>query len=161
MPTTVFILCAQSRARAKAPVVFPLLGLTVLQPIPSLSEVEYPVVFDCREVGTNARAIESDGEFVVLKGSTARKGGTPSWQSYKGLREELVEDGKLQPAANPEYLEFVEDIPFRSPSAASSVVAAGARSGNTAWRVAGTGQTYGEWQEERLKAAGVETSTDG
>jgi hypothetical protein len=97
---------------------------------------------------------------VVLKGSTARKDGVPSWTTYKELRDELLQAGKLRPNPNPDFLEFAEDVPFRSPSAAAAVVAAGNRNGGLMWRVEGTGQTYAEWQEARLAAAGVDTSDD-
>jgi hypothetical protein len=140
-------------------VVFPVLGLTFLQPVPS--EVEHRIIFENLDVGTHARAIESDGEFVVLKGSTARKDGSPSWMSYKELRDELVQVGKLRPSSNAEFLEFADDVPFRSPSAAAAVVAAANRNGRVMWRVEGTGQTYGDWQESSLAAAGVDASDEG
>jgi len=131
-------------------IVFPVLGLPFLQAVPAVSEAR--IVFESSEVGTRARAIESGDEFVVLKGSTARKEGIPSWTSYKDLRDELVQMGKLRPLASTEFFEFVDDVPFRSPSAAAAVVAAGNRNGRTTWRVEGTGQTYADWQESRLAA---------
>jgi hypothetical protein len=138
-------------------VVFPVLGLTFLQPVPSATEQR--IVFENTDVGARARAIESDGEFVVLKGSTARKSGSASWTNYRELRDELLQAGKLRQTANPEYLEFAEDVPFRSPSAAAAVVAAANRSGPAMWRVEGSNQTYSEWQESRLRAAGVDVSS--
>jgi uncharacterized protein DUF4357 len=139
-------------------VIFPVLGLTFLQPVPSVTE--HRIVFENTDVGAHARAIESDGEFVVLKGSTARKDGSPSWMNYRELRDELLQAGKLRQSDNPEYLEFKDDVPFRSPSAAAAIAAAANRSGPTMWRVQGSGQTYGEWQEARLGAAGVDTSVE-
>lgn len=139
-------------------VVLPVLGLTFLQAVPSAAEQR--VVFENNDVGAHARAIESDGEFVVLKGSTARKVGSPSWTSYKELREELEQTGKLRPSSNPDYLEFAEDVPFRSPSAAAVVVAGASRNGRVMWRVEGTSLAYAEWQEGRLREAGVETSDE-
>jgi hypothetical protein len=134
-------------------VVFPVLGLTFLQPVPTAAEER--IVFENNDVGAHARAIESDGEFVVLKGSTARKDGSPSWSSYKELREELIQAGKLRQSPNAEFLEFTVDVPFRSPSAAAAVVAGGNRNGRVLWRVEGDGRTYAEWQEARLVEAGV------
>jgi len=46
-------------------VVFPVLGLTYLQPVPSGAEQR--IVFENNDVGAQARAIEFDGEFVVLR----------------------------------------------------------------------------------------------
>jgi hypothetical protein len=133
-------------------VVFPVLGFSFLQPVPSIGE-QPSVVFEFNEVGTQARAIEFGGEFVVLKGSTARRDGTPSWNlGCREIREELLKTGKLIPIPDTGYLEFTEDVPFRSPSAAVTVVAAANRSGPANWRVQGTRQTYGEWQESRLPA---------
>lgn len=135
-------------------IVFPVLGLSFLQSVPVVSRER--VVFESSEVGTRARAIESDGEFVVLKGSTARKEGNPSWTSYKELREELVQIGKLRPLPNSDYFEFADDVPFRSPSAAAAVIAGGNRNGRITWRVEGTDQTYADWQESRLAATSSE-----
>jgi hypothetical protein len=39
------------------------------------------VQFEMAAVGVGADAVEADSEFIVLKGSTARFGGTPSWTS--------------------------------------------------------------------------------
>src|SRR4051794_5894144 len=58
-------------------------------------------------VGTGARAQETDGEFVVLKGSTSRKQGIPSWTSYKALRDQLVQEGKLADGPNPSLHVFI------------------------------------------------------
>ncbi len=134
-------------------IVFPVLGLSFLQAVPAASRER--IVFESSEVGTRARAIESDGEFVVLKGSTARREGNPSWTSYKELREELVQIGKLRPL-NGEYFEFADDVPFRSPSAAAAVIAGGNRNGRVTWRIEGTDQTYADWQDARLTAADEE-----
>jgi hypothetical protein len=50
-----------------------------------------------------------------------------------------------------------EDVSFHSPSAAASVVMARASNGRKNWRVKGTGQMYGEWQEEKLAKAGLDS----
>ena len=73
--------------------------------------------------GRGAGAGEVDGEFVVLKGSTARKAGIAARTGYRALREQLVADGKLVDSADPALLVFAEDIAFNSPSAAAAVVA--------------------------------------
>ena len=54
-------------------VVFPVLGFSFLDAIPA--ETGREQVFESFDVGTRARAIEANGEFVVLKGSTVRKVG--------------------------------------------------------------------------------------
>jgi hypothetical protein len=71
----------------------PVLGFTFLQPVPTpeqlLSAPEDETVsplFVMSPVGTNATAREYQSEFIVLKGSTARKQGIPSWDTYRHAR---------------------------------------------------------------------------
>ncbi len=103
--------------------------------------------------GIRATAIENEGDFTVLKGSQARKNGTPSWKSYVDVHKSLVEAGKLVPTDDPNTLEFTEDVSFSSPSGAACVVAAAARNGRTSWKLLGTKQTYADWQEEQVTSA--------
>ena len=77
-----------------------------------------------------------------------------SFEGYKELREQLEADGKLVPSRDPDFLEFVEDVPFQSPSAAASVVAGANRNGRAVWRVEGSGETYADWQASRVEGAG-------
>ncbi len=141
--------------------VFPVLGFGFLQPKPSLAakegvaEIESPV-FVLTVKGATAKAREIAGEFVVLQGSLARKHGLKSWTSYKSLREQLVADGKLVDSQEPDYYVFTDNVGFSSPSAGGAVVNAGNINGRTAWKIEETGQTYQEWYDEKLKAAGVE-----
>lgn len=76
--------------------VLPVLGFPFLQPLPDYSQLaatpSLGTRFVMRDAGTDAHAVELNGEFVVLKGSTARKQGTKSWDSYKSLRDQLVAD---------------------------------------------------------------------
>lgn len=135
--------------------VFPVLGLNFLVPVTSIatagsSSAAVGTRFAMNEVGTAATAIETANEFVVLKGSTARKHGTTSWDAYVDLRGELVATQKLVDSNDPNFYVFAEDVPFSSPSAAAAIVAAGNRNGRTSWRLETTGQTYGEWQECKL-----------
>jgi hypothetical protein len=109
-------------------------------------------VFVMNPVGTFATAREVDGQFVVLKGSTARQQGVESWTSYRVLRDQLAAEGKLV-AGRDGLLVFTEDVPFSSPSAAAAVVYGGNQNGRVAWRRTDTGQTYQPWQEEKLANA--------
>jgi hypothetical protein len=106
-------------------------------------------------VGARARAREVDGEFVVFKGSTARKDGIASWDTYRGLRDDLVAAGKLVLSTDPAFYVFADDVAFSSPSAAATVVFAGNQNGRISWRVAATGKTLKEWQEEQMDQAGI------
>lgn len=95
-------------------------------------------------------------EYVVLKGAMARKAARKSWTSYRSLRDQLVEDGILVDSPDPEFYRFEQDYAFASPSAAAAVIVAGNQNGHLAWKHRQTGQTYKDWQEERLAAAGVD-----
>jgi hypothetical protein len=138
--------------------ILPVLGLSFLQPKPVVSKeggLATSPIFRLESVGVKAEAREINGEFVVLKGSTARRQGTPSWDTYRGLRDDLIEAGKLVEANNPELLVFADDVPFGSPSAAATVVRAGNANGRREWKEATTRKSYAEWQELQLKLAGV------
>lgn len=109
-------------------------------------------LFYMSPVGTYAIAQEIDNEFVVSEGSTARKEGIPSWTSYRALREQLLQDGKLAEDEQPDLLAFTESVSFSSPSAAAAVVFGGNQNGRKAWKTE-EGKTYAKWQEERLEQA--------
>ena len=138
-------------------IVFPVLGFNFLQPKPVLTtegtvsnDDAHSPLFTLNVVGAEARAKELNGEFVVLKGSTARIEGRSSWTSYKSLREQLVEDKILTLDDAQEFYIFQEDVAFSSPSAGAAIVNAGNMNGRTAWKVEATGQTYQQWYEEKL-----------
>jgi hypothetical protein len=142
--------------------VLPVLGFSFLQPLPDYSQIATTpgagTRFVMRDAGTDAHAVELNGEFVVLQGSTARKQGTKSWDSYKSLRDQLVADGSLIDSESPEYYRFADNIPFQSPSAAAAVVAAGNRNGRLTWKTEVGGETYAEWHDAKLAAvAGQDT----
>lgn len=135
--------------------ILPVLGINVLQPEPKVSAPALPSaspkpggpVFEMAVGEAKATASEADGKLVVHKGSTARKAGTPSWDSYRKLRDQLLASGKLVPGSDPSLLVFTEDVAFDSPSAAATVVSAGNQNGPFIWRLEGTKQTYREWQQ--------------
>jgi len=137
--------------------VFPVLGFQFLQTKPVIDgngatqvKIESPV-FTLTVAGTDAKAREIAGEFIVLKGSTARVKGIQSWTSYRSQREQLVREGKLVPSDQTDYYVFTDDVAFSSPSAGGAVVNAGNINGRTAWKVAGTNKTYQDWHEQRLQ----------
>lgn len=147
---------------AQVQLMLPVLGFAFTQPRPatgadatSPQAAEKSPVFVMSPVGTLAEAQEIDGEFVVFKGSTARKQGIAAWTSYRALRDQLVADGKLIDGPDPGFLVFTEDVPFSSTSAAAAVIYGGNQQGPIAWKIKGTGQTYRSWSDERLKRAGV------
>jgi Domain of unknown function (DUF4357) len=141
-------------------VILPVLGFDFTQttPVPVASPTPTTaaaqIQFEMSAVGVKADAVEADGEFIVLKGSMARKEGTASWDTYRGLRDRLLADQKLIESGQPNILTFAENVAFDSPSAAATVVYAGNTNGRTAWRVKGTGQTYKDWQQSQIATSG-------
>jgi hypothetical protein len=105
-----------------------------------------------QEVGAYAVAYEIDGQFVVQKGSTARREMSKSWDTYVPVREALISQRKLVPKDD-QFFEFIEDTEFSSPSAAATIIAGGNRNGRTSWKLESTGQTYAEWKESQVDAA--------
>ncbi len=140
-------------------VVFPILGFNFLQPKLSVStgtgnaDDRISPTFALTVPGAQAKAKEVGGVFVVLKGSTARREGLKNWITYRALRDKLVGEGKLAPAADSSSYVFTEDVEFNSPSAGAAVVNAGNISGRKKWKVVDTGETYQEWHDKRLAAA--------
>lgn len=116
--------------------------------------------FELDMVNVRAEAVEANGEFVVLKGSFAREQGVDSWTSYRPLREQLIQEGKLQPSDTPGLLQYTEDVVFRSPSAAASVTVGRNSNGRRAWHLIPTGQQYGAWKDEQIAAATNQAMVD-
>ncbi|WP_373649438.1 GIY-YIG nuclease family protein [Schlesneria sp. DSM 10557] len=144
--------------------VLPVLGFNFLQPKPTVtlsgddSATDESPLFSLNVVGALAKAREFNGEFIVLKGATARKEGLKSWTSYKALRDQLVEEGKLIDSPQPGFLVFTDDVAFSSPSAGGAVVNAGNINGRTAWKT-DAGETYQEWHEKKLANATADDAT--
>jgi hypothetical protein len=114
-------------------------------------------IFVLRQGEYLAHAQGSGRDFVVLKGSTARRVGMPSWQSFRSMRQSLEEDGTLVP--NPDgsdTLLFSKDTPFASVSAAGAAVLARNVAGPATWVLETTGQTYKDWMESRLPEIGID-----
>ncbi|HVU20800.1 MAG TPA: DUF4357 domain-containing protein, partial [Rhizomicrobium sp.] len=101
----------------------------------------------------SARAIEIDGEMVILRGSEAREQELPSLASnVKLVRDQLRKAGKLVLADKGGVLKFTEDVAFSSPSAAAQAVMGTSRNGRTDWKTEDTGHTYAAWQEDQIKS---------
>jgi hypothetical protein len=151
--------------------VLPVLGFNFTQqlvapkpPVGEPSSSSLSPIFVMNPVGTSATAQEVDGTFIVFKNSTARKQGTAAWEkypAYKGLRDQLIAEGKLIDSDQADFLVFTDNVPFSSPSAAAAVVYGGNQNGRVAWRVKDTGQTYAHWQEEKLANVGNQKEVSG
>lgn len=109
-------------------------------------------VFAFMTGGASARARETEDGFVVLAGSTAKATTSATFQAgYRALRDRLLADGSLVPAASTDLLTFATDVVFASPSAAAAVVAGRSASGPIEWKVAETGQAYRDWRAATLE----------
>jgi hypothetical protein len=142
-------------------VILPVVGFDFLRP-KAHARIETPVdevsavtgsrldlVLTSGKYGYEARAIELDGEITVLGGS---RGTTERFVTniYASLRQQLMNDGRLVPANDRNFVEFAEDVTFASPSAAAAVITNRNTNGRTAWRLVETGQTLKEWQDSQL-----------
>ncbi len=94
----------------------------------------------------SASAREVNGRFIVLAGSGAKAAWSGQDHSYSEVRQDLIDAGKLIAKADGSY-EFVEDVEFSSPSAASAVILGRPDNGRMSWVVPATGLTYGEWKD--------------
>lgn len=109
------------------------------------------VVFTFSTAGASATARETDDGFVVLSGSTARRGATETFPAgYRALRDQLIADGGLVEEVAAGFYRFTSDTVFTSPSAAASIIAARSASGPLEWKVSGTGQMYRDWRAATL-----------
>jgi hypothetical protein len=119
------------------------LSATAISPVDAL--------FTFTESGTNAKAREASGEFVVLAGSLAKRQEVPSCEEgLKQRRAQLIEDGILSSTDDGKFLVFTKDEAFDSPSGAARVVYGGSVSGPRYWRHATTGQRYGDWRASQI-----------
>ncbi|MCD0461420.1 DUF4357 domain-containing protein [Roseiconus lacunae] len=138
--------------------VLPVLGFSFLKPRPSVGDqrnvatgaTDTSPIFEFSSGDATAKAREIDGEFIVLKGSTATLEPRASWTSYRELRQQLVDDKKLVEIPDKGLLLFAEDVYLSSPSAGAAIVAAGNTNGRSAWKVAQTKQTYADWHQTQL-----------
>ena len=148
---------------ANLKVILPVVGLDLLKPRPAAAtapatstQIAGEVRFEIRhKSGVKAVAVEEEGEFVVLQGSEALKDAGYQSDTYSELRQELISQAVLVPAANGKHYEFGRAFAFKSPSAAAAVVLDRNANGRIEWKVVGSNQTYHEWQEDKAKSAEV------
>jgi hypothetical protein len=144
--------------------VLPVLGFDFLKSKPlvrvmgEVAACNTSPVFEYSSGEASAKAQEVDGEFVVLKGSTALANPKDSWTSYRGLRDGLIEERRLVIVPDRPLYVFAEDVTLKSPSAGAAMVNAGNINGRTAWKVTGTKQTYADWHQSQMPEQG---SLDG
>lgn len=143
--------------------ILPVLGFSFAIPLPQSTltqltlkneETIYSPVFIMTYKRASATAQEINGEFVVFKGSTARKAHTNSLADYYlRLREKLLKEEKLKESNDPNFWVFTQNVPFQSPSTAANIVGGASLNGRKKWKVRDSGITYAQWLKEQIKTA--------
>lgn len=140
-------------------VLLPVLGFDVLRRAAESGDADdgqgaTESVFTFTEAGTQARAKEAGGEFVVLAGSLARVRETNTiHDGAKAQRRQFVEDGVFLKTEDGQHYAFTRDVAFSSPSGAAAVVYGGNISGPTTWKREGDGLSYKDWRQQALARA--------
>ena len=149
--------------------VLPVLGMDFLRDVrrPSTEDTEAKqagpesptFMLEIAKHDIQATGREHEGEFFVLKDSTARNEWSSTHPSYSNLYNQLCEDGLLAEDGKGRR-RFIEDVPFSSPSAAAAIVSGRPANGRTVWRIADTGETYADWQTRQVEAAEAASETN-
>lgn len=84
------------------------------------------------------------GGFLVRKGSTAMREGSPRVKRDREERDRLVRQGVLVPDTDPDLYRFAHDHLFPSASMAGGVIKDGNCSGPQSWRRSADGKTLKE-----------------
>lgn len=122
-----------------------------IRPTPPEAIVD-DVQFNLQHVakGILARAVEVDGEFVVLAGSTGNLNQAPSFhEKLRLMREQSFESGLAQ-RIDERTFRLVQDIAFSSPSAAAVFLFGTSRNGRSDWIVEGKSIPYGAWADAKV-----------
>jgi hypothetical protein len=139
-------------------IILPVLGFEFLRPRPEISapgvsksapSTDSLELVLLRDQEIIANAIEQDGEITVLNGSKALVEKF-TFNYYEGLRKQLITEGRISNMQT--HLLFNDDITFKSPSAAASVILNRNANGRTEWKLKDTGQTLKEYQDAKLAA---------
>ncbi|MGL6343771.1 MAG: DUF4357 domain-containing protein, partial [Waterburya sp.] len=115
-----------------------------------ITEYSDSPVFYMNSFDTDAYARQIDNKFVVLKNSIARDYCMNSIAvTYENLRKQLIQEGKLMLDSLSAKLIFTEDVIFKSPTAAASVIAGGNLSGKKTFKIKDTDITYADWDRQK------------
>ncbi len=138
-------------------VIMPVIGIDLLRTKPKPSQSISSGILELQmrkdKYGYHAEAVEQDGELTVLKDSTAPSNPPHKTNGYAPLRNELIESGVIAISEiNPDFLVFLQDFTFKSPSAAASVINGRSTNGRTEWFLKGSKQTLKQFQDAQLKS---------
>ena len=142
--------------------ILPILGFEFLdqqtQQRPTDEETEpQGARFTIRSSELDAKMIQTDDGYVVLKGSQGAKSVSQSISDgWKRLRERLLASGTLK--ESDDRLVFTSDYGFSSVSAAAAIVLGRQASGPLEWRTE-DGQTYKDFTAEQVSKSSKMLST--
>ena len=134
----------------------PVLGFDVLRPagdglVGGTTKIPKERTFVLSEAGTEARAHEAGGEFVLLTGSRVRAGEVPSApESLRKSRAEALAAGDVV-FLNDEYWQVARDMAFSSPSGAAAFVYGGSINGRRYWKDEKTGRSYADIRADEIE----------
>ena len=123
------------------------------RPSPPAGGADDQVVFlvEHGSKGIRAKAVETDGEFVLLAGSRGDLNESVSFhERLRSLRKQLLESGRARKVEGNSF-ELTEDLALGSPSAGAVFLFGTTRNGRTDWRVEGDDLTYADWKDRQLE----------
>ncbi len=130
------------------------LGYPLFEPLIKDSlpkETENARLVYCKASGAEARGLETEEGFVVLKGSSGRIETVPSFSNR--VRERLIQQGVI--AIDGNRIRFERDYLFSSPSAAADCITGRSANGQTEWKDS-QGKTLREVRELMSRREGVQ-----
>ena len=140
-------------------IILPIVGLELLKPQPQAAATSGTILrsgegkFEIRhKSGVTATAIEEDGEFVVLAGSSALKNAGYQHNSYSALKRQLIEQSIIQETEDGSAYKFTSPYAFQSPSAAAAIILDRNSNGRNEWKVVGEKRSYDDWQREKVSS---------
>ena len=136
----------------------PVLGINLLQPQPTISDKQASrdtydsPLFVLEGTNYNAKAKVIDGEFVILKGSLARKKTVDSFRSTQIAKRSQLPKANIIQEYDKDSYSFMQNYSFSSPSGASDMITGNSTNGRIMWKISNTGQTYSDWDNARLES---------
>ena len=126
----------------------------LLQSSQGMEDASVCFILKNTKAGINARAVEIDGQFVILEGSVGSLKERASFiaSGIKDVRDRLISSGIAQKNDSDTFT-LSKDAAFKSPSGASVFLHGSSRNGRTDWLVEGKGITYAELKEQEIHDA--------
>lgn len=116
-------------------------------------------IFVLRGNQDKAKMVLDDSDYIILKGSYARK---ERKSKDRGAVEEIkeLEDKGILKSIDSERLQFTEDYAFKSASKAARMIVGYNVNGLDVWRVKDTDKTLKEWESEQLDSGKLPPKED-